>query len=169
MMYQITLEWSDTNRVRTKTITSADYTHTPKKIIIGRGSENVCDVVLKHQNPQILKTVSRVHLELLYDQNQNCFFAKNLTQNHQIHKLPNPAIINGQKVIKEIVKIEQGSQIKLGKILLKVKFLELQKTNDKFMVTCSNPNDPHVLDLEYEGLNCPICGYIVFTGTMIKF
>jgi len=36
-MYQITLEWSDTNRVRTKTLTADDYTHTPQKIIIGRG------------------------------------------------------------------------------------------------------------------------------------
>ncbi len=167
-MYQITLEWSDTNRVRTKTITDKDYTHTHQKIIIGRGDEDVCDVVLKHQNPQILNTVSNVHLELFYDKNRNCFFAKNLTQNRQPPKLPNPAIINGKKVIQETVKIEQGTQIKLGKILLQVKVLELQKPNNKFVVKCSNPNNSHTIDPKYQGLNCPVCGYIVFTGTTIK-
>lgn len=167
-MYQITLEWSDTNRVRTKTLTADDYTHTPQKIIIGRGGEDVCDVVLMHQNSQILNTVSNVHLELFYDQNKNCFFAKNLTQNRQPPKVPNPAIINGQKVITEVVKIEQGTKIKLGKILLTVKALELKISNNQFMVKCSNPNHSHTLDPEYEGLNCPICGYIVFTGTTIK-
>lgn len=37
------------------------------------------------------------------------------------------------------------------------------------MVICFNFNDFYVLDLEYEGLNCFICGYIVFIGIMIKF
>lgn len=167
-MYQITLEWSDTNRIRTKTITANDYTHTPNKIIIGRGSKDICDVVLKHQNLQILNTVSNVHLELFYDQDKNSFFAKNLTQNRQPPKIPNPIIINGQKIIKEIVKIEQGTKIQLGRILLTIKLLKLNEVQNKFIVKCSNPNHSHALDLEYQGLNCPICGYIVFTGTMIK-
>jgi len=167
-MYRITLEWSDGDRLRTKTITADDYTHTPQKIIIGRGSEDVCDVVLKHQDSQILNTVSNTHLELFYDQNQNSFFAKNLTQNRQHPKLPNPVLINGQKVITEVVKIEQGTQIQLGKILLKVKVLEIKKPNNQFVIKCSNPNHSHIVPPEYEGLNCPICGYIVFTGTTLK-
>ncbi len=167
-MYRITLEWSDTNKVRTKTITAENQTHAPQKIIIGRGSKDVCDVVLKHQNPQTLKTVSHVHLELFYDQNQNCLLARNLTQNRQPPKRPNPIIIDGQKIIKEVVKINEGSQIKLGKIVLTVKVLELEKPNQQFMVQCSNPEHTHTLEAEYEGLNCPICGYIVFTGTTLK-
>jgi len=167
-MYQITLQWSEGDRTLTRTITAEDHTHTPQKIIIGRGSEDVCDLVLKHQNPQILNTVSNVHLELFYEQNQNCFFAKNLTQNRQPPKLPNPVLINGQKVITEVVKIEQGTKIKLGKILLTVKVLELKKPNNQFVVKCSNPNHSHIVDPQFEGLNCPICGYIVFTGTTLK-
>jgi pSer/pThr/pTyr-binding forkhead associated (FHA) protein len=167
-MYQITLEWSDNDRIRTKTLTADDYTHISQTIIIGRGGEDVCDVVLKHQNPQILNTVSNVHLALFYDPNRNCFFAKNLTQNRQPPKIPNPVIINGKKVITEVVKIEQGTQIKLGKLLLKVKVLDIKKSNNQFVVKCSNPNHPHIIDRQYESLNCPICGYIVFTGTTIK-
>ncbi|MCH2232488.1 MAG: FHA domain-containing protein [Crocosphaera sp.] len=172
-MYTITLQWSDNTRIRSKTITPNDLTIVPNKIIIGR-DENICDVVLEHEDSQIMRTVSKTHLEIFYHQNDNCFYAQNLTKNRQQPKKINSALIDGKKVIYEIVKIQQGTRIQLGKMLVEVKTLEIEnndkndKNDNEFLIKCSNPNEPHTLGREYEGLNCPICGYIVFTGTVIR-
>ena len=166
-MYLITLEWSDKHQIRSKTITPKDSTIVPNKIIIGRGEE-VCDVVLQHQDPQIIQTVSTTHLAIFYNQNDKNFYAHNLTRNRQAPLQKNPAFIDGKKVIDEMVRIKLGSQIQLGKILIEVKNLALENDNREFVINCSNPNEPHKLSLEYEGLNCPFCGYIVFAGTTLK-
>lgn len=166
-MYKLTLEWAEGSQIRSKTITDNDTTIIPNTIRIGRGDETQCDVVLKHPEPEIEYTVSRVHAEISFDTQKNGFFLRNLTQNRQSPKQPNPVIVEGKKIITEDVKLQQGTQIQLGKMSLTIKALEIPDTNLEYIVKCSGPKQ-HIVDKEYEGLNCPYCGYIVFTGTVLK-
>lgn len=165
-MYLITLAWQENKEIRTRTIAQSDRTIQPHKIIIGR-SEKECDIVLKHSDPMTIRTVSKTHLEIFYDQQQNKFLAKNLTQNRQPPKKPNPLIIDGKKIIYETIEIHKNTIIKLGKITMVVRNIELPDHNGEYVIRCSGPKK-HILTPEYEGLNCPYCGYVVFTGTTLK-
>lgn len=166
-MYRITLEWSERGRIRTRTISTDDQTLVPDTIRIGRGDENQCDITLTDTNPKIEKTASKVHAAIVYDSQQKAFFIHNLTRDRKLPKRPNPVIIDGKKIIQEIVKVNRGSVINLGHFLLKVKALELPPNSERFMVKCSGPKQ-HIVGSEYVGLNCPYCGYIVLTGTTLK-
>jgi len=166
-MYRITLAWQEKDRIRTRTIADDDYTLYPNKIIVGRGDENECDITLHHLDPEIIRTVSLIHLEIFYDQETNKFLGKNLTKNRQPPKRPNPIIIDGKKIINDIVEIKQNSVLKLGKITMVVRNIELPENKGKYIIKCSGPQK-HSLSMEYEGSNCPYCGYVVFTGTTLK-
>ncbi|MBE9221262.1 FHA domain-containing protein [Cyanobacterium stanieri LEGE 03274] len=166
-MYSVTLAWQENREIHTRTITENDYTLRPQRIIIGRGEEKECDIILKHSDPTIIKTVSKTHLEIFYDQEKNKLFAQNLTKNRQPPKQPNPIIINGKKIIHDILEIHKKTVIKLGKITLVVRNIELPDRTGEYIVKCSGQKK-HILPPEYEGLNCPYCGYVVFTGTTLK-
>ncbi|MGY6529837.1 MAG: FHA domain-containing protein [Cyanobacterium sp.] len=166
-MYRITLAWQEDREIRTRTIADDDCTLYPQKIIIGRGEQKECDITLKHSDPMIIRTVSNTHLQIFYDQEKNKLFANNLTQNRQPPKKPNPIIINGKKIIHDTVEIDKNTVIKLGKITMVVRNIELQNRTGEYIVKCSGAKK-HILTPEYEGLNCPYCGYVVFTGTTLK-
>ncbi|WP_069790239.1 FHA domain-containing protein [Cyanobacterium sp. IPPAS B-1200] len=166
-MYRITLAWQENRQIRSRTIADDDYTLYPQKIIIGRGDEKQCDITLKHSDPMIIRTVSQAHLEIFYDQGKNKFLAKNLTQNRQTPKKPNPLIIDRKKVISDTVEINENTVIKLGKITMVVRNIKLPDHCGEYIIKCSGPKE-HILSKEHEGLNCPYCGYVVFTGTTLK-
>ncbi|ELR99597.1 FHA domain-containing protein [Gloeocapsa sp. PCC 73106] len=163
-MYRIILEWSEGDRLRTRTISTDDPTLFPNVIRLGRGDQTQCDVILTNTDPQIERTVSRLHAEIIFDPQKKAFFLRNLTGDRPA---PNPIIVDNQTIIKEVVKLDSGTTIKLGKILLTVKTLEIISTSSQYIVKCSGPKQ-HLLTKEYEGLNCPYCGYLVFTGTILK-
>jgi len=163
-MYRITLEWHDGNRLITKTVSQDDNTLKPDIIRVGRGDESLCDIVLKNTDAQIIATVSKIHAEIFFDNNTKNFFIQNLTANRP---QPNPLVVNGTKLIQGKIKLTKGSLIQLGKVNLRVKNLEEPQAAPVYQVNCSGPKS-HVLEDKYEGKNCPYCGYVVYTGTMIK-
>lgn len=166
-MYKLTLEWEEGDRVRTRTITADDQTIVADAIRIGRSNPQQCDILLYHPDANILMTVSGLHIEIYFDRQQNNFYLRNLTKDRQPPKRPNPAIVDGKKIVTKDAPIRLGSQIQLGKMQLRVKALEVPQTNTfSYVVTCSGPKH-HKLDPQYVGLNCPHCGYLVQIGTML--
>ena len=170
-MYSIKFEWVDQERTYTQTISDADKTLFNHKIIIGRGNAQECDITIKHCNIMTLKTVSRKHLEIFYNSDDGTFWAKNLTATYKPPKKPNPIMIDGKKIVTEVASIKEHSEIKLGQVTVKVKTLDISDKDNsekQYIVQCSGP-EKHSLDIKYQGLNCPYCGYIVLTGTIVKF
>lgn len=147
-MYKITLEWIEEDRQRSETISSEDNTKEKGKIFIGR-DENQCDIVL----PLDEKTVSRLHVVIFYDFQQNCFLLRNLTSDRS---QPNPVIIDGNKIIFEQAQVSLGSVIQLGKISLKTTQIETIESNQSYGLKCING---HQIPYDYIGDFCPHCGF----------
>lgn len=169
-MYSLKFEWVDQERTYTQTISDTDKTLFHHKIIIGRGNAQECDVTIQHSNILTLKTVSKKHLEIFYNADNRTFWAKNLTATYKPPKKPNPIVIDGKKIVTEVAPIEEHSEIKLGKVTItvtKMGIADKGNSEKQYIVKCSGP-EQHSLDLKYQGLNCPYCGYIVLTGTIIK-
>ncbi|MEN9262034.1 MAG: hypothetical protein Q6L60_13825, partial [Thermostichus sp. HHBFW_bins_43] len=92
-------------------------------------------------------------------------------------KQPNPIWVNGQKIIQEELALEANSQIQLGRVVLKVKSIEAVVKDrgvtlnrgalDALKVKCSRLQNPHYLPPEYQGQNCPYCGYLVLSASLV--
>ena len=147
-MYKITLEWVEEGRQRLETISSEEETKEKGKIFIGR-DENQCDIIL----PLDEKTVSRLHVLIFYDSQQNCFFLRNLTSDRS---QPNPVILDGKKIIYEQATISSESVIQLGKISLKITQLETIQGKQSYGLKCING---HEIPYDYIGDFCPHCGF----------
>lgn len=147
-MYKIFLEWIEEGRQRSQTISSEDNTKEKGQIFIGR-DENQCDIVL----PVGEKSVSRLHVVIFYDSEKTCFFLRNLTSDRP---KPNPAIVDGRKIVSEKVSISSGSVIQLGKISLRIKQLDIVQPKQSYGLKCPNG---HEIPYGYIGDFCPHCGY----------
>lgn len=166
-MYQLTLEWTEAEKHRSQTL-SSDLS---KLLTIGRDPS--CDVVLHDQT----RSVSGIHAGLYFDPKTLSFYIRNLTRDRLPPKQPNPIWVNGRKVIQEEFPIAPNSQIQLGRILLKVKSIEAvtkdrgstlsQGSLEAPKVKCSRLQNPHYLPPEYQGQNCPYCGHLVLSATLV--
>lgn len=167
-MYQITLEWLVLRQNVSQTISSNTETKVKDAVRIGR-DETRCDVVLRHPDTTIESTVSGLHVELFCDPHYGSICLRNLTQNRQPLKLPNPAVVDGYKVIHQEVPIRQGSQIQLGKMMLNVKTLEIDSVqlNSRYAIRCGNVKEPHFWPQDYSKLTCEICGCTMSGITII--
>ncbi|GAB4377763.1 MAG: hypothetical protein Kow00121_28140 [Elainellaceae cyanobacterium] len=174
-MHQVTLEWAAANQNLSQAVSLNQSTKVPGTIRVGRDA-TLCDVVLRHPDPNIEKTVSGLHVEIFFEPTDDTFYLRNLTRDRHPPKQPNPAIVDGRKVVQEEVPLKVGSQIRLGRMALTVKAIDLpqaqvpasKKTQDpQYMRVCANSKTPHYHPLDYNKLNCEVCGYVMLGATLI--
>ncbi|GAP94465.1 FHA domain-containing protein [Leptolyngbya sp. NIES-2104] len=172
-MYRLTLEWQEDNRNCSQTVSSQDQTKQGGTIRIGRDRER-CDLVLHHPDRSIERTVSGLHIELFWNEAAQQIYLRNMTRDRIP---PNPVVVDGQTVIDQELPIAENSKIKLGKMTLRVKLLQIdsQQTPQKeavqaprFVCKCTNPKGAHILPADYSLLTCH-CGYQVLGATMIDY
>lgn len=171
-MQQLTLEWAVANQNLSQTISLQQPTRTPGSIRVGRDAAQ-CDIVLRHPEPDVEKTVSGLHVEIFLDPGTNNFFLRNLTRDRRPPKQPNPVVVDGKKIVNEEVPLHVGSQIRLGRMSLTVKAIDgapnqpVVPQNPQYMRVCANSNTPHYYPLEYDKFNCEVCGYVILGATLI--
>ncbi|MEN9202475.1 MAG: FHA domain-containing protein [Thermostichus sp. DG_1_6_bins_120] len=173
-MYQLILEWTETDpqvqgaeRRHSRALSS----HLSTLVTIGRDPK--CHVVLNDQT----RSVSGVHAGIYFDPKSRSFHIRNLTRDRLPPKQPNPIWVNGQKVIQEEPALAPTTQIQLGHMVLKVKSIEAVVKDqgitlghgvlDSLKVRCSRLQDPHYLPPEYQGQNCPYCGHLVLSASLV--
>ena len=105
-MNELTLEWLEAGRNHTQKIYSQQPSKNPGTVRIGRDSAQ-CDIVLSHP------TVSGLHVEIFFHQEQRCFHLRNL-------RITNSPIVDGQRLQLEEVELRLNSTIYLGEMQLKV-------------------------------------------------
>jgi pSer/pThr/pTyr-binding forkhead associated (FHA) protein len=109
-MNELTLEWVETNngidRRRSQVIGDRQPSKNFGTVRIGRDPQQ-CDIVVNHQ------TVSRLHVEIFFHQQQQSFYLRNQSQS-------NPALVDGQSVARGEVPLRVGSNILLGQLSLTV-------------------------------------------------
>ncbi len=132
-MHKIALEWVEEGRNRSQAF-SFSKPNEPS-IRIGR-DESQCDVIVKDP----AKTVSGLHIEIFFDVIKKTFYLRNLTKNRD---RPNPALVNGQKIVAEDVALSRCTTIQLGKMTLTAN------------VTSDAPEDAPV-----HGLKCHVCNHV---------
>jgi len=171
-MQQLTLEWAIANQNLSQTLLLDQSTKTPGVIRVGRDASR-CDVILNHPDPSIEKTVSGLHIEIFFNPTTNTFYLRNLTRDRQPPKQPNPVVVDGQKVITEEVPLRVGSQIRLGRMTLTVRAIELPQVaaqvpgRPQYMKVCANSKTPHYYPLTYDKFNCEACGYVMLGATLL--
>ncbi|MDJ0554487.1 MAG: FHA domain-containing protein [Microcoleaceae cyanobacterium MO_207.B10] len=160
LMYKITLLWQEENQWLYQTITSNEVTKNSRIIRIGR-EPSLCDIVIKDTT----KTVSPLHAGICFDLTTNTFYLNNLTQNFS---QPNPILVDGKKIIVQKAPLRIGSQIFLGKKLLKVKTIKVKKqlppvtiNPSIYGIKCQCGN---ILPYSYLELFCPFCGRTIQSG-----
>lgn len=131
-MHRLTLEWVEEGRNRSQTFSFNQSTARP--VSVGR-DESKCDVVIKDST----KTVSGLHIEIFLNFETHTFYLRNLTKNRE---KPNPAWVDGQKIIQQEIPLKPGAVIQLGKVKLKANFAS------------SAVRKP------VHGLKCHVCGNI---------
>lgn len=130
-MYRLSLEWIEEGQNRAQAFSFDRTSNRPVRI--GR-DESKCDVVLRDAT----KTVSGLHVEVFFNSSTSTFYLRNLTKNRE---KPNPAWVDGQKVVEQEIPLKAISTIQLGKMRLKVN------------TSSSAGNQLH-------GLKCHVCGHI---------
>ncbi|WAL59367.1 FHA domain-containing protein [Thermocoleostomius sinensis] len=171
-MQQLTLEWAAADQHLSQTVSLQQSTKNPGTIRVGRDA-TMCDVVIKHPDPTIEKTVSGLHIEIFFNPEHHQFYLRNLTRDRQPPKRPNPVVVDGQKVVMEEVPLHVGSQIRLGRMALQVKSIDTQPVPVEppavpiYQRVCGNPRTPHYHPLTYDKLNCDICGYVMQGATLV--
>jgi hypothetical protein len=123
------------------------------------------------------RSVSGIHAGIYFDPKTSSFHIRNLTRDRLPPKQPNPVWVNGRKIIQEELVLEANSQIQLGRIVLSVKSVEVTRkdqgvplghgTLGNLKVKCSRLENPHYLPPEYQGQNCPYCGHLVLSATLV--
>ena len=105
-VHELTLEWREAGQLRTQIISDQKPTKNPGIVRIGRDPQ-ACDIVL------LEPTVSGLHLEIYFNQQQQRFYLRNLRQT-------NPPIVDGQPLTMGEVVLNNNSQLRLGQLELKV-------------------------------------------------
>jgi predicted component of type VI protein secretion system len=161
-MYKLTLEWVEGNQERSQTFTSTSQTKQRGAIRIGRDREQ-CDLVLSENE----RSLSRLHVEIFLNTSTNNFWVRNLTR-EQLPAKRNPVIVDGEKILEGEAPLKVGSQIILGKIVLKIRAIEQQQPainqpsgQPIYGIKCPTG---HVLPHDYLGLFCPHCGKGIQSG-----
>lgn len=132
-MSTLVLEWVENDggrtQTRTQTIDLTSVTKNRGTFRIGR-DRNQCDLVTSNN------TVSRLHVEILFDQPQQSFFLRNLAPN-------NSPVVDGQPVIQGEVPLRQGSIITLGQVTLNVTSISVEEENSPTVVVAPSPQPQH--------------------------
>ncbi len=106
-LYELTLEWVESNDIKTYKITNNQFSKNPGKIRIGRDPQD-CDIVLSEL------TVSALHVEIFFNPEKEKFYLRNLRQK-------NPPILDGQLLLAGEMSLSTNSVLRLGQQNIKVK------------------------------------------------
>lgn len=106
-LYELTLEWVESNDIKTYKITNKQFSKIPGKIRIGRDPQD-CDIVLSES------TVSALHVEIFFNPEKEKFYLRNLRQK-------NPPILDGQLLLAGEMSLSTNSVLRLGQQNIKVK------------------------------------------------
>ena len=112
-LYELKLEWEESQAEKTCLILENQDSKLPGKIRIGRNSHE-CDIVLSEP------TVSGVHAEIFFHSQKQQFFLRNLRQT-------NPPVIDGQLLLAGEIPLTQGSCVRLGRQNIKVDAITLKR------------------------------------------
>ncbi|MBW4615175.1 MAG: FHA domain-containing protein [Desmonostoc vinosum HA7617-LM4] len=105
-MNALTLRWYDAGQDKTQDIYEQQQSKNPGTVRIGRDPLR-CDIVVS--NP----TVSGLHVEIFFYNQQQCFYIRNL-------RSQNPPIINGQQLAQGEIPLNEGAVIFLGQMKFQV-------------------------------------------------
>jgi serine/threonine-protein kinase len=108
---QLTLEWVEAGQVRNTTIRDNQQSKNLGTVRIGRDPVQ-CDIVFSDL------TVSGLHVEIFFNQQQRQFYVRNLRQT-------NPPIVDGRPLPTGETMLSQGSNVQLGQINLRVTAITL--------------------------------------------
>ncbi|MDY6940975.1 MAG: FHA domain-containing protein [Cyanobacteriota bacterium] len=108
---ELTLEWTQSDRLNTHKMLDLDSHEQPNLLRIGRDCR-ACDLVLSDSS------VSRQHVEIFFKPEWNRFYLRNLQPK-------NPPRIDGGILIQGEVALSAGSAIELGQMTLTVAAIEL--------------------------------------------
>ncbi len=143
--HELTLGWSEAGRRRTQIIRDQQVSKNPGTIRIGSDAAQ-CDIVLSEP------TVSGLHVELFFNSQQQRFYLRNLHRS-------NPAIVDGQYLPVGEVALHQGSNIRLGQLVLRVTAItekqHLARHKPTEYVTQLQPTPPQLVDPTVEPSNAP--------------
>ena len=112
LMHELTLEWVEAGQLKSQTLSDKQSSKNPGTIRIGRDPQ-ACDIVLSET------TVSRLHVEIFFHSQQQCFYLRSLQEG-------NPPIVNGQPLLTGEVALSQGSNLRLGQLDLRVSAIALK-------------------------------------------
>ncbi len=108
-MNALTLQWYDAGEEKTQQIHAQQPTKHPGTVRIGRDPTR-CDIVLSNEYHP---TVSRLHVEIFFNPQQQRFLIKNLQSK-------NPPLVDGQILVQGEMPLGDGSMIVLGQTQMKV-------------------------------------------------
>ena len=108
---QLTLEWQEAGQVKNIIIRDGQPSKNPGTFRIGRDPAQ-CDVVFSNM------TVSGLHVEIFFNQQQKRFYVRNLRQT-------NPPIVDEKALPTGEAPLYQGSNVQLGQINLRVTAISL--------------------------------------------
>ena len=142
-VHELTLGWSEAGRRRTQSIRNQQASKNPGTVRIGSDPAQ-CDIVLSEP------TVSGLHVEFFFNSQQERFYLRNLHQS-------NPVIVDGQYLPVGEVALHQGSNIRLGQLVLRVTAITqnqyLAKNKPTEYVTQLQPAPPQAIDPTVESSN----------------
>lgn len=133
-------------------IYNTEQTKNNKTFRIGRNADD-CDLVLKDRK------VSRLHAEIFFKEAEASFYLQNLTAKRTDAK-PNPIWVNSNPITNGEIALSVSTQIKLGKVLLKVIAINVPQNGIK----CANG---HTVPYTYQGYFCPHCGTFLESGNTV--
>jgi pSer/pThr/pTyr-binding forkhead associated (FHA) protein len=146
-MNALTLQWHDAGQDKTQNIYEQQVTHNPGTVRIGRDPLR-CDIVLSHP------TVSGLHVEIFFHQQQQNFYIRNL-------RSQNPPVVDGNPLVQGEMPLTERSSISLGQIKLNVTSV----STGRIPATILLPPHPPVNIGHHQyssapgvyGLECPKC------------
>lgn len=153
-MHELTLTWTENRQVKTQTIYDQQPSKYPGTVRIGRDPAR-CDIVLSEP------TVSGLHVEIFFNQQEKCFYLRNLRHS-------NPPLVDGKNIIQGEVPLREDSTIYLGQMAIKV--LGVSPSASGVPVTVlmppqqiqqiKTPSQPPASASGTYGLQCPNCDRI---------
>ncbi|NJO85354.1 MAG: FHA domain-containing protein [Synechococcaceae cyanobacterium RM1_1_27] len=166
-MYQLTLEWQTGSQLQQAMLTW-DPAELETLQTLGRSPD--CTVTLLDP----ARHISGRHAGISFKAETQSFWLRNLTRDRISPQQPNPIWVNGVKVIGQEIPLTSGCQIQLGKLILMVTTIGIPTPTPPVplsplsQVKCSRDSDPHLLPISYIGQNCPYCGQLVLSSTVIS-
>jgi predicted component of type VI protein secretion system len=163
-MYRFTLEWLERAQLRSKTVSALEAEERQTPFRIGR-DEQQCDIVVNDET----SSVSRLHAEILFKPEQSRLYLRNATGDRS---QPNLVIVDGQKILRQEIVLQMGSEIQLGKLKMKVISLKVAQPvvnsfqrqqpkhqqpsqRQEYGLQCLNG---HQVSYDHVRLFCPFCG-----------